>query len=461
MDENNFGNFELSQDKIDQVTKIIVGKKLISSKYNIARTFEDGYTVIFNTLYDGVVVLDSKETELYNHVDDRCSFNESDIILFLLGILILNSEDEESIINIQRDELLFNRKGTPIITILPTQACNARCEYCFAEHNEKITISLQTIDDIIAYFVNNFHSGNKVIIRWFGGEPLLAKDAISKITNGIDKAFRGALQFDSIMFTNGSLLTDKIIEIAKKEWHLKKIQLTIDGYEHEHNRRKNYNDADVNYYKKTINDISQLLECGIGVDCRVNLDKDNIQQIDQILTDLNPYKDNPLFRARLTILRPSDCGYNIFNFIRPDDLEWAYGIIYRKLFSYGFLNDIKLILPQRRKESCISKSLNKVIIGADGKLYKCLQQVLSEEHSVGTLNSGIMPGDFVDKYCKKNIHSECNICVFLPLCVGGCDVYWDLQREEEVTPCIREKYFFDMLLEFVHNWDRNGTLNNG
>lgn len=278
----------------------------------------------------------------------------------------------------------------------------------------------------------------------------MIEEVITSITEGINKAFNGGMLYDSVMFTNGSLLTDDVIELAQKSWHLKKIQLTIDGYGIEHNCRKNYAFSGVNYYKKILQDIQKLLACGIAVDCRVNLDKDNFQHIDEILLDLYPFKGNPLFRPRLTILRPSDCGYNQFNYITPSDLKWAYSIIYKKLYSHGFLTDVKAILPQRQKESCIAKSINKVIIGADGKLYKCLQQVFDENHTVGILGTGIFPSKFVENYCKKRINKKCEECIYLPMCSGGCSAYWDLKEKVEITPCIREKYFFDMLLEFIH-----------
>lgn len=427
-------------------------KRLMVSKYNIIKHYDDNQTVIYNTLYDSIVILENKENDQFNQYN--MFKGKSGVIrsLYRLGILVLDSEDETALMNLQNEELVYNRKGIPSVTILPTQACNARCQYCFAEHNTKYTMTQDTIFRLVEFMKANFCEGDRVLLRWFGGEPLLASDIINEIVDKINITFHGNLRYSSLMFTNGSLLDDKLIECAKNKWHMEKIQLTLDGYAKEHNKRKSYLNEGVDYYNKTIIDIGKLLDAGIKVDCRVNLDKDNIKQIDDICRDLKQYKSNALFRPRFTILRPSDCGFNRFNYITTNDLEWAYSIIYNKLIEYGFLKHIQDLIPCRQKESCIRKSINKVIIGSDGKLYKCLQQVFDDDSAVGDLKNGI---DY-EKHmscCRTPLREQCKNCVYLPICSGGCEAYWKLSQTENVLPCIREKYFINMLLDMIHEWE--------
>ncbi|MCM1440780.1 MAG: hypothetical protein NC131_16500, partial [Roseburia sp.] len=63
---------------------------------------------------------------------------------------------------------------------------------------------------------------------------------------------------------------------------------------------------------------------------------------------------------------------------------------------------------------------------------------------------------YIGNYCKKPLHDECTRCAFLPICGGGCDAYWDLHENQDIVPCIREKYFFDSLLQWVYKWSRYG-----
>lgn len=446
-------NLENSLKDDNVLSNFLKDKTLVLSKYNIIKRFEDNQTVIYNTLYDSIVILEEKETFVFFEYKKMTGNNKVICELYRLGILILDTEDENSIMSFQNDELIYNRNGIPSITILPTQVCNARCQYCFAEHNMKLTMTEETVNDLIKFLKKKFHEGERILLRWFGGEPLLAVDVINEIVNGINEAFHGNLIFASLMFTNGSLLNDDLILHAKNNWHLEKIQLTLDGYASEHNKRKAYhNNSD--YYSKTILDIQKLLNAGVKVDCRVNLDKDNIKQIDNICQDLLQFKDNPLFRPRFTILRVSDCGFNRFNYITIDDLEWAYSIVYNKLIEYGFLKHIKDLIPCRQKESCIMKSINKVIVSSNGKLYKCLQEVFDDESAVGDLKNGINNKKILD-CCGIELHKNCKDCVYLPVCSGGCAAYWNLSKVEKVSPCVREKYFMDMLLDMIHTWGEN------
>lgn len=426
-------------------------KNLQESKYNIMKTFGDNKTVIINTLYDSIVMLNEEETSVfYQH----CWLpNHPDFInqLYMLGILIDENEDESSFLELQKNELIINKNGIPTIMILPTQDCNARCAYCFEEHNPKTTMTEQTINDVIYFFAANFSEGDRVLIRWFGGEPLLAHDVINQITYGLEEQFNGNLLFESSIITNGSLLTDEIIHTAKTKWRLKKIQLSLDGYSEEHNRRKNYYDSDVDYYQKTFSDIDKLLQAKITTICRINLDRNNINNLDNILHDLSRFKDNALFYPRVTVLRPTECGFNEFNFITPSHYEWAYDYIYNKLYDYGFLSSAKDLIPHRLREVCLAKSLNKLIIGADGKIYKCLQQQFDDAHSVGDLKSGIIQSNYLN-YCKLDINEQCTECVYLPTCLGGCQVYRELGKTKDITPCKREKFFTDMLLDMIHQW---------
>lgn len=143
-----------------------------------------------------------------------------------------------------------------------------------------------------------------------------------------------------------------------------------------------------------------------------------------------------------------------FNYITIDDLEWAYSIVYNKLIEYGFLKHIKDLIPCRQKESCIMKSINKVIVSSNGKLYKCLQEVFNAESAVGDLKNGINNKKILD-CCGIELHKNCKDCVYLPVCSGGCAAYWNLSKVEKVSPCVREKYFMDMLLDMIHTWGEN------
>lgn len=450
--------FPNSNENSSTIDSIYSQQQIAYSQYNISKTFSDGKCIVYNTLHDSVVLLEPQEAAIFFDIDnshkDQLYFKE----WCRLGLLTFAPEMERLMIELQQANLKSPYGKIPTITLLPTQACNARCEYCFADHNKKITMSKETIDNTVRYFSRTFQAGDHVLLRWFGGEPLLGKNIIDSILGGVNEAFDGSLVYESVIITNGALLTDEIIQNAKEKWHLKKVQITIDGYQDYHNRRKNFINSNKNYYEKVINDIYALLSHHISVDCRINLDKDNIKQLDQIMNDLICFRDNPLFRARVTFLRPSDCGVNKIDYITPDDLYWAYSLIYQKLLEYGFVKDAIAFLPRRLMDSCILVNFNKLIIGADGNLYKCLQQILSPINSVGTTKDGVAPEQFLTHCRLAGVHEICNQCPYIPICGGGCEAYWELSKTEDITPCIREKYLMDLILELLYRQEESKCL---
>lgn len=125
-----------------------------------------------------------------------------------------------------------------------TQSCNLRCEYCIYSENNASRHGRQHRDAVMSYdkavqIINFFmeHSRNKVIIGFYGGEPLLAFDLIKKIVQYIHSAFPERKVEYSIT-TNGTLLNNEIIEFFIRE----KFQMTlsIDGPKEIHDKNRHF-----------------------------------------------------------------------------------------------------------------------------------------------------------------------------------------------------------------------------
>lgn len=264
----------ISTQDYNKALKRIGKSKLVASLFNLEKSFADKTTVMINTMTEAVVVLSYEEYQKYKAISFCTDYNDKTIIqLYLLGVLTKDDDSELFKLDVIRNRSAFASNDAINITIYPTQECNARCFYCFENGEKRTPMSEETVAKVVEYISKNVTADDEVVFRWFGGEPLVADHIIDYITTQVDSFFHGKLRYSSIVTTNGFNISDDLISRAKHKWHAKKFHVTIDGYGEEHNRRKNYYDKSIDSYQKLLSDISKLIDAGIFVVCRFNLDK--------------------------------------------------------------------------------------------------------------------------------------------------------------------------------------------
>ena len=448
---------ELTQEEFIKTKKRIGTSRLLPSMFNLIRAFEDGLTLVINTMTEAVVFLNETEKVSLLNANRTEDYGIIEIQLFLLGFLTKDDDSELFKLEVIRNRSAFASHDAINITIYPTQQCNARCFYCFENGEKQQPMTMKTAGNVVDYITKNVTEKDEVVFRWFGGEPLVATNIIDYITEQINAYYNGKLKFSSIVTTNGFNITDELIIRAKEKWHAKKFHITIDGYREEHNKRKNFYNKGVDAYQKLLCDMRKLIDAGIFVVCRFNLDKKNIGQLDDILHDLEQFKRSDLFYIHTTTLRrPPNAPLE--DYILAQDYDWAYNLIWRKMFAYGFYDGIKHILPLRLRGNCLACVMNEVVINSEGNLFKCLQHTTEESHKVGDCITGVVFNqnyvDWLDVAIKRK---QCQQCAYLPMCAGGCKEYW-FENRPEISPCAREKTYFNTLTTLIHEWVTTGKI---
>ncbi|GAB6116872.1 thioether cross-link-forming SCIFF peptide maturase [Thermoanaerobacter brockii subsp. lactiethylicus] len=142
-------------------------------------------------------------------------------------------------------EKLISKKRGKInyITLYITDKCNLACTYCFNKtNNEKVTYTFfpeRNIEKIIEFLKRtDIHF---VTIRFFGGEPLLEIEYIEKILKYIEMKIKNkelAINVQYNVFTNGTILNDKILEILRRYNIF--IFISIDGCKEMHDINRKY-----------------------------------------------------------------------------------------------------------------------------------------------------------------------------------------------------------------------------
>lgn len=167
-------------------------------------------------------------------------------------------------------------------TIFPTTDCNARCFYCFELSRSRIPMDLETARKVARY-IKDHCGGEAVKIAWFGGEPLYNQAAMDEICNGLREY---GVTFTAKATTNAYLFDEKALEKAKSLWNLKQVQITLDGTEAVYNRIKAYIHKDGSAYQIVLGNMERLLDAGIFVAVRLNMDLQNGEDLLTLVDEL-------------------------------------------------------------------------------------------------------------------------------------------------------------------------------
>lgn len=377
--------------------------KLSEFNYPFLYNGQDG---IFNTFSGSIVVFDSVDE---NPLKTPLNNLDSDLInkYQKLGLLIEESFDEKKALLKSRKDVI-NRQTRPFFRILTTTACNANCFYCYEGKESVANLQVDVADAIIKFILDNLNGFQEIGIQWFGGEPLVNYSIITYIN---DKLNEQRVKIFNSMISNASLFNDSIIDLAVNKWHLQHIQITLDGYEEEHNRRKKYTNLD-NAFDRTIRNVKKLIDKKIKVSLRLNYDYDNIDSVKQLIDYLSiEFKENPYIVCY---------AYHIFDNANYDGQVPKLVDTYKlnkKIVEAGLNKKEWLFRPlKQRKGLCGFCSKNTFVINPDGTLIKCS---LDDNSIVGNIYGSMHLATY-NVWTSEDLDKKCNSCIFLPLCQGGC-----------------------------------------
>ena len=169
--------------------------------------------------------------------------------------------------------------------ICPTLNCNLFCSYCYEKgkcrrNHHLDENSLNAIFDFMTQ--RSVHNNRAGHISFFGGEPLLPEN-----TEINEKILQYARKhgFSCDITTNGTTIKDVHVATLLRENHdlIKSIQISIDGTKEYHDNMKFTVDG-CGTFDLVMENILSLLRMGILVFVRINISRNNINEIEE-LTD--------------------------------------------------------------------------------------------------------------------------------------------------------------------------------
>ncbi|MCP4163045.1 MAG: SPASM domain-containing protein [Deltaproteobacteria bacterium] len=438
---------------------------MIWSKYNYLFVSKKFGNLLFNSLSNSFAELDDETYHELLEIKKNTETYDFDTVpelysqLLKKKIIIQEKDDDYNYLKYETSIQRFNNSFLAL-TIAPTRHCNFSCEYCYEQDRPSIYMTDKTEEALIDFI--KAHTGiNRLFIDWYGGEPLLAFDRIKSITN---KILELDIEYQASIITNAYLLDKTIIE-QLPDLKINEIQITLDGLEETHNKRRPHienNDS----YKTILHNIDDLVkfdkEGKILKNIRMNVDATNSHEYKELYKLLNEQHGqgklmmHPGFVDDITGCRSSGgCLFDknqVADFI-TDQYE------NHKIKDLGFY-------PPGHQGECMARSNNSYLVGPEGDLYKCWNDIGNDKYSIGNIHAlDKIKNSMLRKYmigADPLDDPRCNKCFYFPMCSGGCP--WKRLRNKydglEFDLCTYFKVNLDTFLE-IHYEIKKDKVNIG
>ena len=210
------------------------------STFNIVARTGDGNRVLSNSVTGGACVISEKHYNMVRKsLGGKLTNEEVEALTKDLrkgGFIVDNDVDELTRVKYLSHYGAY--KGDYLdLRILPTEQCNFRCAYCY-ESFEKGEMTPEIRGRIKLLLEKKAPHIKRLFLGWFGGEPLIAIDTISDLSETIlELKGRFDFRYESNITTNGFFLSGETMSKLLL-FGIKRVQVTIDGNKDEHDERR-------------------------------------------------------------------------------------------------------------------------------------------------------------------------------------------------------------------------------
>lgn len=420
------------------------------SNYNVLIPLNEERTLAYNSRTKAFAIWEKEDLEVYALVEKQIMDTQDKKLRDFIGggYIVSNNFDEKLAIkktyNSWRD-----RSKSLALTILPTTSCNFGCDYCTQGADKNHIKMLPEVQDAIVELVKSKAENiSSLSINWFGGEPLLAPEIIISLSDRLREICQqNKLRYSATAVSNGWFLNAKIAR-QLYERGVKSIQITLDGSEEFHDKRRHLLGGKPTF-ARIINNIREAIDSTpIQIIIRVNIDGRNEKSIfallDRLVAEgLNDRRNLGVYFAPVEA-RTQEChGVCDATMSKKD-----YGSLEVELYRYAIAKKLASMpeLPQFFGVCTALKEDNLVILPS-GDLHKCWETVAENHQSVGSIFA--LEKLEKDPNQKRWINwspfqeKTCTQCKLLPNCAGACAQKYlnpENLKGEAALPCPSWKY---------------------
>lgn len=392
--------------------------------------------ILYNTLTGNISLVNDAFYNAYvalltiptiNEINDELLnnfFGDTEIVNKMKenGLIIHDNFDELSVIRRYQDMIRCEDHSTNIEFVV-TYACNFNCVYCY-ENKKEILMDSKVAAEAAEFVIDlaKQRQSKEMMVQFIGGEPLLNRKAIEII---VEKMFKfkeaNKITMGTSLTTNGSLLEHADLAMLKRLGPLQ-VQITIDGPAKVHNTRRPMRGG--NSYNAIVTNIKKLAQFIDELVIRINVDRDNFQQIPILLDELAQLNlTNTYLSIIPTFSHTDNCSHYhpscfITNEFAPINVKlWRQAVDRRFIPSW---------VPTPTFISCGAVSPGAYAIDPCGDIYKCAAVYGNKNYTVGNIYKGInkssksLYATYIERDALAFEDKKCRECASLPICAGGC-----------------------------------------
>lgn len=365
--------------------------------------------------------------------------------LYNNGFLYENKYDESKFVDVMHKTHLFSDNWL-YLTILPTNNCNFRCVYCYETSTDEY-MDDQTEASIIEFVRRNIKKYKYLRLNWFGGEPLLQKERVIRMSEKISAICKqNGVPMIGLMSTNGYELD---IDTFKKliRSRILSYQICLDGDECTHNlQRPHYLYS--NSYETIFNNLRNIKENVKSGTFKIG-----------IRANMTPFVEEHM-RSHLEKIATVFNGDSRFNVYFQGVRDWGGERIKTNNLTlanneedyYKKWYDVANMLGLNSAESlefapvyglCEANLKNGYVITYDGKITKCSLASYNDQYKdineIGYINEkgkAIIDEAKQAKWIANRVaSSSCYKCYIYPICCGGsCPYMKNIQGKNSCLP---------------------------
>ncbi len=285
---------------------------------------------------------------------------------------------------------------------------------------------------------------------WFGGEPMLNREAIDYLSAKLWPYCKTAkIRCSVSMVSNGTLWPPDPQEcrdfVLRNE--IGSIQFSFDGLAKNHNNRRHFKDGNSRHEVSSFDALCRTVEALRGIVkqyLRLNLDKGNKDDVQELVEHFRVrgwFDSGSKIYPYLAALSPYTDACTSVNrtAVDPKEFDEMENGFRDYLGSYIDLSEfVYANYPRALPLNCSAVAKHSVIFGPDGEMYKCPHDlgIKSKAHGhleqTGNASANLFP--ILNNRSKSAevpvahdypsydpfASSTCSQCRYLPNCLGGC-----------------------------------------